>query len=95
MPNLPTALEQGTAGMEAYTWNALFLPKGTPAPIVRKLANAANESLNTPAVKERLEGLGVEIVAPERRTPEYLAEFVKSEIEKWKEPILKSGTQLD
>ena len=46
-------------------------------------------------MKERLEGLGVEIVAPERRTPEYLAEFVKSEIEKWKEPILKSGTQLD
>ena len=95
LPNLPTALEQGTAGMEAYTWNALFLPKGTPAPIVWKLANAANESLNTPAVKERLEVLGVEIVAPERRTPEYLAEFVKSEIEKWKEPILKSGTQLD
>ena len=40
-------------------------------------------------------GLGVEIVSPDRRTPEYLAEFVKSEIEKWKEPILKSGTQVD
>jgi tripartite-type tricarboxylate transporter receptor subunit TctC len=94
LPNLPTALEQGT-GMEAYTWNALFLPKGAPADIVKKLADAANETLNTPAVKERLEGLGVEIVTPDRRTPDYLGAFVKSEIEKWREPILKSGTQTD
>jgi len=95
LPNLPTALEQGTPGMEAYTWNALFLPKDAPAPIVKKLADAASESLNTPAVKERLEGLGVDIVPAERRTPEYLGEFVKSEIEKWREPILKSGAQSD
>lgn len=95
LPNLPTALEQGAHGMEAYTWNALFLPKDAPAPIVKKLADAASESLNTPAVKERLEGLGVDIVPAQRRTPEYLAEFVKSEIEKWREPILKSGAQSD
>ncbi|MET0866638.1 MAG: tripartite tricarboxylate transporter substrate-binding protein [Pseudorhodoplanes sp.] len=95
LPNLPTALEQGVPGMEAYTWNALFLPKDAAAPIVKKLADAANESLNTPAVKERLEGLGVDVVSPQRRTPEYLGEFVKSEIEKWREPILKSGAQSD
>lgn len=95
LPNLPTALEQGTAGMEAYTWNALFLPKGAPAAIVAKLAAAADEALDTPSVRERLEGLGVEIVTPDRRTPDYLAAFVKSEIGKWREPILKSGTQTD
>lgn len=94
LPSLPTALEQGTE-MEAYIWNALFLPKGAPADIVKKLADAANETLSTPAVRERLEGLGVEIVTPERRTPDYLVAFVRSEIEKWREPILKSGTQTD
>ena len=95
LPNLPTALEQGMAGMEAYTWNALFLPKGAPPAVVKRLAEAVNETLETPAVKERLEGLGVEIVAPARRTPDYLAAFVKSEIEKWREPILKSGAQSE
>jgi tripartite-type tricarboxylate transporter receptor subunit TctC len=95
LPNLPTALEQGTPGMEAYTWNAIFLPKGTPEPIVRKLADAANQAMNTPWVQERLSGLGAMIVAPDRRSPEYLDKFVKSEIEKWREPILKSGAQTD
>lgn len=95
LPDLPTALEQGTPGMEAYTWNALFLPKDVPPAIVKKLADAASASLDTPAVRERLEGLGVEIVRPERRTPDYLGNFVKSEIEKWREPILRSGLQND
>jgi tripartite-type tricarboxylate transporter receptor subunit TctC len=95
LSDLPTALEQGTTGMEAYTWNALFLPKGVPPQVVKRLADAASESLDTPAVRERLTGVGVEIVTPQRRTPEYLDAFVKSEIEKWKEPILRSGAQLD
>jgi tripartite-type tricarboxylate transporter receptor subunit TctC len=95
LPNLPTAEEQGTKGMEAYTWNAIFLPKGTPAPIVKKLADAANQAVETPAVKEKLAGLGAMVVAPNRRSPEYLDKFVKDEIAKWREPILKSGAQTN
>lgn len=95
LPNVPTAEEQGTKGMEAYTWNALFLPKDTPAPIVKKLADAANQAMDTPAVKERLAGLGAVIVSPDRRSPEYLTKFMKSEIDKWAVPIKKSGAQLD
>jgi tripartite-type tricarboxylate transporter receptor subunit TctC len=95
LPNVPTAEEQGTKGMEAYTWNALFLPKDTPAPIVKKLADAANQAMDTPAVKERLAGLGAVIVSPDRRSPEYLTKFMKSEIDKWAAPIKKSGAQLD
>ena len=37
LPNLPTAVEQGSTGIEAYTWNAIFLPKGAPDAIVKKL----------------------------------------------------------
>jgi tripartite-type tricarboxylate transporter receptor subunit TctC len=95
LPGLPTAEEQGTKGMEAYTWNALFAPKDTPAPILKKLAEAANQVMETPAVKQRLESLGAVIVAPNRRSPEYLRDFVKAEIDKWAAPIKRSGAQLD
>jgi tripartite-type tricarboxylate transporter receptor subunit TctC len=94
LPNLPTAAEQGTP-MEAYTWNAIFLPKGTPAAIVKKLADVASQAVDTPAVKERLAALGATVVGPERRTPDYLANFVKSEIEKWAVPIKQSGASVD
>jgi tripartite-type tricarboxylate transporter receptor subunit TctC len=95
LPNLPTALEQGTANMEAYTWNAIFLPKGAPAAVVKKLADAASQAMNTAAVKERLEGLGASIVTADRRTPDYLADFLKSEIEKWAAPIKASGVSVE
>src|SRR5216683_1378277 len=95
LPNLPTALEQGTPNLEAYTWNAIFLPKGAPADIVKKLNDAAVEAMKTPTVKERLEGLGAVIVSDDRATPEYLGQFLKSEIEKWAGPIKASGVTVD
>lgn len=94
LPNLATAAEQGTP-MEAYTWNAIFLPKGTPDDIVKKLADAASQAVDTPAVKERLAGLGATVVSADRRTPAYLAGFLKSEIEKWAVPIKQSGASVD
>jgi hypothetical protein len=49
----------------------------------------------TPAVRDRLAGLGAQIVAKDRQSPEYLASFVKSEIEKWAAPIKASGASAD
>jgi tripartite-type tricarboxylate transporter receptor subunit TctC len=95
LPNVPTGLEQGTPNLEAYTWNAIFLPKGAPADAVKKLHDAAVEAMKTPAVKERLEALGAVIVPEERATPEYLGQFVKSEIDKWAAPIKASGVTVD
>jgi tripartite-type tricarboxylate transporter receptor subunit TctC len=89
-PDLPTAVEQGL-DVEAYTWNALFLPKNTPPEIVKKLNSAAVQAMKTPAVRERLMAAGVEFVSDDRATPEYLAEFVKSEVKKWEAPIKASG----
>ena len=94
LPNLATAAEQGTP-MEAYTWNAIFLPKGAPADVVKKLADAASQAIDTPAVKDQLAGLGATVVTPDRRTPDYLGKFVKSEIEKWAAPIKASGASAD
>ena len=95
LPNLPTGLEQGTPNLEAYTWNAIFLPKGAPADVVKKLNDAVVQALKTPAVRERLEGLGAVIVADDRTTQEYLGQFLKAEIEKWAAPIKASGVSVD
>ena len=94
LPNVPTAIEQGL-DVEAYTWNAIFLPKDAPAAIVKTLHDAALETMHTPAVKERLANLGAVIVSDDRATPDYLAGFVKSEIEKWAAPIKASGASVE
>ena len=94
LPNVPTAIEQGF-GVEAYTWNAFFLPKGTPEAIVQKLNRATVEAMKTPAVREKLESAGLVFVSDDRTTPEYLAKFVKSEIVKWAAPIKAGGISVD
>ncbi len=93
--DLPTADEQGLKGFEAYNWNAMFLPKGTPDPIVRKLHAALEHALASPVVSERLAKLGAVIPPPEKRTPEFLRDFVKSEITKWAIPVRASGASLE
>ena len=95
LPDVATAHEQGVTDLEAFTWNALFLPPGTPASLAAKLNEAMNEVLDTPAVRERLDSVGLSVPAPERRSPEYLGRFVKSEIEKWAVPIKASGVSAD
>ncbi|MBX6328796.1 MAG: tripartite tricarboxylate transporter substrate binding protein BugD [Pseudolabrys sp.] len=93
-PNLPTALEQGL-DVQAYTWNAVFLPKGAPETVVKKLNAAIVEAMKTPSVRSRLESFGAQIVDENRTSPAYLAGFVKSEIEKWAAPIKASGVQIN
>jgi tripartite-type tricarboxylate transporter receptor subunit TctC len=95
IPEVPTTGEQGLPGVEASVWNAFFLPKGTPDPIVRKLNRAMSETLDNPAIRKRLEELGLEIVPPERRAPEYLAKFVPEEIERWAKPVHAAGISAD
>jgi len=95
LPDLPTAQEQGLAGFDADAWNAFFLPKGTPDAIVRRLAKATSDVLDMPWVRERLEGLGLNVPASERRTPDYLAKLVPSELEKWAAPVKASGIAAD
>ena len=83
VPTLASTGEQGLPNFEASAWNAIFLPKGTPQPIVDRLHDAVVAAIDTPAVKRRIEAIGVTVVAPARRTPAYLQAFVESEIAKW------------
>jgi tripartite-type tricarboxylate transporter receptor subunit TctC len=91
LPDLATADEQGLTGFDIPSWYALFLPARVPPAIVQKLNRATVAALDTPAVAQRLKQVGGEAVAPERRSPEYLATFLKAEIKKWEGPIKASG----
>jgi tripartite-type tricarboxylate transporter receptor subunit TctC len=91
IPDLATTGEQGLQGVEASVWNAFFLPRGTPEPIVRKLNKAMSDTVDDPIVRKRLEDLGLDIVAPERRTPEYLAKFLPEEIARWTKVVKAAG----
>ncbi len=95
LESLPTAEELGLSGLDCGSWGSFSFPKGTPVAIVRQLAKATNDAVETPAVRDRFKEIGVTIPAPERRTPEYLAKFVPAEIERWARPIKASGVSED
>ena len=95
LPNLPTAAEQGTPNLEAYTWSAIFLPKGAPQPIVAKLNSVIVQAMKTPTVRDALEQAGAQVVPDEQATPQYLGQFLKSEIDKWAAPIKASGVVIE
>jgi len=94
LPDVPTAMEQGF-DVKAYTWNAFLLPKGTPEPIVAKLNHAMVEAMKTPAVREKLDAVGLKLVSEERATPAYLDQFVRSEIDKWAVLIKATGISIE
>jgi tripartite-type tricarboxylate transporter receptor subunit TctC len=95
LPALASAHEQGLTDFAAAGWFGFFLPKGTPAPIVQRLHAATVATMNTPAIQERLKDNGFDLVAPERRSPDYLQKFVESEIEKWAVPIRAAGISAE
>ncbi len=95
IPDLPTTGEQGLPGVEASVWNAFFLPPRTPQPIVQKLNKAMSDTLDDPAIHARLEDVGLEIAAPERRSPDYLAKFLAAEVERWGKVVHAAGISAD
>jgi tripartite-type tricarboxylate transporter receptor subunit TctC len=95
LPNLASAHEQGLTDFEASNWSAFFLPKNTPAPIVQKLHDATVATMNNPTVQKRFKENGIDLVANERRSSAYLAQFVASEIAKWAGPINAAGLALE
>jgi tripartite-type tricarboxylate transporter receptor subunit TctC len=91
IPELPSAHEQGLTNFDVSVWFAVFLPKGTPTPVIRKLNGAIVGAMNTPSLQERAKQIGADLVAPERRSPEYLQKFVESEIKTWAAVIKAAG----
>lgn len=90
IPNTPTTAEAGLPAFQASGWNALFAPKGTPRPIVDRLAAAVSQALDDPATRARLDQLGAIIPPPARRGPDALRTLVESEVKKWT-PVIKAA----
>jgi tripartite-type tricarboxylate transporter receptor subunit TctC len=95
LPNLPSAHEQGIKDFDASAWHALYVPKGTPPEIIKKLSQALFQTLDTPAVKERLLQVGATSIAPDRRSADYLKTFMAAEIERWGAAIKNANMQMD
>ena len=92
---LATTGEQGVSGVEATVWNGFFLPKNTPDALVRRYNKAMSTMIEDPAIRKRLEELGLEILPPEQRTPEHLAKYLPQEVERWKKVIIAAGIPIE
>jgi len=95
LPDQASAHEQGLTNFDTSNWFALFLPKRTSAAVIQKLHAATLATINTPAVKLRMQEIGADLTAGEHRSPDYLQKFVEAEIEKWAGPIKASGVSMD
>jgi tripartite-type tricarboxylate transporter receptor subunit TctC len=91
-PELPTVAEAGVAGFDVATWFAFFVPARTSPAIVRRMNEGMVAALAHPMVKDRLEQLGADIVGS---SPEALAAFLQSEIDKWGPVIRDAKIKLD
>ncbi len=85
--NIPTLSEQGMKNFEAYAWQGLVVPTGTPAEIVNTLNKALLAALNTTEIKARLQVLGLEAIPS---SPQQMGEYTAKERAKWA-PIIKSS----
>jgi len=92
LPEVPTIAETVAPGYEAYEWNGVFLPTGTPVPIAEKLHKAVVEALKEEEVKKRFVDVGVQ---PVGSTSAEFADFLKKEDAKWAEVIRKGNIKLD
>lgn len=95
LEDLATAEELGLKGLDCGAWGAFSFPKGTPDAIVQRLAQATNEAVESPMVRERFKQIGVVVPAKERRTSDYFRKFIATETERWAIPIKNSGAVID
>jgi len=92
LPDVPTVMESGVPGYEAYVWMGLLAPKGTPAPIIDKLFRELTQVLATSEVKTYMASAGIEIVGS---TPAEFGAFFRAEKELWARVIRETGAKID
>jgi tripartite-type tricarboxylate transporter receptor subunit TctC len=92
LPDIPTIAESGVPGYEMLNWLGLFVPSGTPRPIVEKLNAEALRVARLPEVRDRLNAAGAE---PSPLATEEFASFVKKEIDKWGKVVAATGMTVE
>jgi tripartite-type tricarboxylate transporter receptor subunit TctC len=92
LPDTPTLREAGLKDYEIVSWQAVFAPAGTPAPIVNRLSTEILKMLKEPDVKEKFEAMGIDASG---MNSAQLAAFQKSEVEKWRNLIKTAGIHVE
>lgn len=92
MPNVPTVAESGVPGFEVTSWQAIFVPAGTPKPIIDRLHDEILKIIAQPEIQERLKNLGMQ---PSTMTTEQVSAFQKAEVEKWAQVIKAANVKLE
>jgi tripartite-type tricarboxylate transporter receptor subunit TctC len=92
MPDLPTVSEAALKGYEAGTWYGMLVPAGTPKGVISRLHAESVKVLALPDVKPRLDAAGFETIGT---TPEQLAAYIRSEIDKWTKVVQSVGMRVD
>lgn len=90
-PGVPTAAEAGAPEFIFQGWNAIFAPRGTPDPVVRRLSDALNAALDDATIRTRIEALGSIPAAPDQRGPAALQRLVETEVARWAVVIRAAG----
>jgi len=92
IPEVPTLAEAGLSGVEGAGWNGIFVPKGTPEPVVIRLFAEINKVMNTSGYKAKAATYGYEIGS---ESPASFNQFVKDEIVKWGKVIKDANIKID
>ena len=92
LPDVPTAAEAGVPGFQAYAWNGLLAPRGTPEPILARLNRDIGKAVMSPAVKARMQKFGG---YPAPGTPAEFVAFIDAERAKWSKVIADAKVHLD
>jgi len=93
LPQVPTMAESGFPEMVSSSWQGVFVPAGTPRPIVEKLLAALHATFALPDIKQRLSVGGAYVVTS--KTPEDFASFVAAEVVKWGKTARETGAIVD
>jgi tripartite-type tricarboxylate transporter receptor subunit TctC len=89
LPDVPTSSQAGLPDFSMQGWNAIFAPKGTPAPVIARLNEALGKALDSDAVKNRFDELAAQVAQPEERTPDALGKLVPAEVERYRKLLGK------
>ena len=93
LAKLPTLEELGLKGVEITVWHGLYAPAGTPKPIVDKLHSALQKALADDNIQKRFTDLGTLAFAADKRSPEALSAYLKSEVDRWATAIKAAGVK--
>jgi tripartite-type tricarboxylate transporter receptor subunit TctC len=92
LPNVPTMAESGLTGQEADTLQGVLVPAGTPKAVLQRIHSAIVKVMAQPDVKERVTGLGFDIIAS---TPEQFTAQIKAEVAKWTKVVKSAGIKVE